>query len=178
MLLDLTDAVAVIKPYKVKCDGRGAFLAVWDYYLGPNNVDHMANEAEKTLSSSRYHTKGRTFNFKKLVLMHLKAHIILEGLMEHGYVDIDERSKIHHLMEGIKTKALDAAEAQIMANANLRTNFNACVTLFKDFIAQERSANGTEWQIAAVNSAGGGNNTDDRYVPDSECQAMPKYEKD
>ncbi len=47
-LLDLTDAVTVIKPFKAKCDGRGAFLAVWDHYLGPNNVDHMANEAEKT----------------------------------------------------------------------------------------------------------------------------------
>ena len=58
--------------------------------------------------------------------------------MEHGYVGIDERSKVRHLMESIKTKALDAAKAQIMANANLRTNFNACVTLFKEFIAQER----------------------------------------
>jgi hypothetical protein len=50
-LLDLTDAVTVIKPFKAKCDGRGAFLSVWDHYLGPNNMDHMANEAEKTLSS-------------------------------------------------------------------------------------------------------------------------------
>ena len=48
-LLDLTDAVTVIKPYKAKCDGRGAFLVVWDHYLGPNFVDHMANKAEKVL---------------------------------------------------------------------------------------------------------------------------------
>ena len=180
-LLDLTDAVTVIKPFKAKCDGRGAFLAVWDHYLGPNNVDHMANEAEKTLSSSRYHTEGQTFNFEKLVLMHLKAHIILEGLVEHGYVGIDERSKVCHLMESIKTKALDAAKAQIMANADLRTNFNACVTLFKDFIAQERSTQATDWQIAAVEGGGGtggGNNTNDRYVPDPEWQAMPKDERD
>jgi hypothetical protein len=67
--------------------------------------------------------------------MHLKAHIILEGLVEHGYVGINKRSKVYHLMESIKTKALDAAKAQIMANANLRTNFNACVTQFNDFIA-------------------------------------------
>jgi hypothetical protein len=95
----------------------------------------MANEAEKTLSSSWYHTEGQTFNFEKLVLMHLKAHIILEGLVEHGYVGIDERSKVCHLMESIKTMALDSAKAQIMANADLRTSFNACVNLFKDFIS-------------------------------------------
>jgi hypothetical protein len=139
----------------------------------------MANEAEKTLSSSRYHAEGRTFNFEKLVLMHLKAHIILEGLVEYGYIGIDERSKVRHLMDSIKTKALDAAKAQIMANADLRTDFNACVTLFKDFIAQERSANGAERQVSAVDSAGGGKkNPDDRYVPDPEWQSMPKDERD
>ena len=177
--MDSTDAVTVIKPHKIKCDGRGAFLAIWNHYLGQNNVDHMANEAEKTLSSFRYHAEGRTFNFEKLVLMHLKAHIILEGLVEYGYIGIDERSKVRHLMDSIKTKALDAAKAQIMANADLRTDFNACVTLFKDFIAQERSANGAERQVSAVDSAGGGKkNPDDRYVPDPEWQSMPKDERD
>ena len=63
----------------------------------------MANEAEKTILSSLYHIEGQTFNFEKLVLMHLKAHIILEGLVEHGYVGIDERIKVRHLMESIKT---------------------------------------------------------------------------
>ena len=101
--------------------------------------------------------------------------------MEHGYVGIDERSKVCHLMESIKTKALVTAKAQIMANADLRTNFNACVTLFKDFIAQERSTQATDWQIAAFKGGGGavgGSNTNDRYVPDPEWQAMPKDERD
>jgi len=57
-------------------------------------------------------------------------------------------------MESIKTKALYAAEAQIMDNAKLRIDFNACVTLFKDFIAQERSTQATDWQIAAVEGGG------------------------
>ena len=76
--------------------------------------------------------------------MHLKAHIIIEGLVDHGYVGINERSKVCHLMEIIKTKALDAAKAQITANASLRTNYNACVTLFKDIIAKERSTQATD----------------------------------
>jgi hypothetical protein len=110
-VLSETDANTVIKPYKDKTDGRGAYLAVWDHYLGPNNVDHMANEAEKTLATSRYHAETRTFTFEKLVLMHLKAHGILESLVEHGYVGIDKRSKVCHLMEAIKTTKLDAAKA-------------------------------------------------------------------
>jgi hypothetical protein len=176
-LLGETDANAVIKPYKDKCDGRGAYLAIWNHYLGPNNVDHMANEAEKILATSRYHAETRTYTFEKLVLTHLKAHSILESLVEHGYVGIDERSKVRHLMDSVKTKSLDAAKAQIMANADLRINFNACVTLFKDFIAQERSANGAERQISAVNSAGGGDTDYDRYVPDPEWQSLAQEEK-
>ena len=51
-------------------------------------------------------------------------------------------------------------------------------TLFKDFIAQERSANGSERQIAVLNVTGGsGSDPNDRYVPDPEWQAMPKDEK-
>jgi hypothetical protein len=60
-LLGETDANAVIKPLKDKSDGRGAYLAIWNHYLGPNNVYHMANKAEKTLVTSRYHAKTRTF---------------------------------------------------------------------------------------------------------------------
>jgi len=177
-LLGETDTSAIIKPFKDKCDGRGAFLAVWDHYLGPNNVDHMANEAEKILATSRYHAETRTFTSEKLVRMHLKAHSIFESLVEHGYVGIDERSKVRHLMDSIKTKTLDAAKAHIMANAGLRTNYNACVTLFKDFITQERSSNGNERQVAALNITwGSGSDPNDRYVPDPEWQAMPKDEK-
>ncbi len=177
-LLGETDASAVIKPFKDECNGRGAFLALWDHYLGPKNVNHMANEAEKTLATSRYHVETRTFTFERLVLMHLKAYSILESLMEHGYNGIDKRSKVCHLMEAIKTKKLDAVKAQIMANANLRTNFNACVTLFKDFIAKERSANGNERQIDALNVTGGSSDPNDRCVLDPECQAMSKDERD
>ena len=86
-------------------------------------------------------------------------------------------SKVRHLMDSIKTKTLDAAKAQIMANADLRTYFNACVTLFKDFIAQERSANGNEQQVASLNVTGGSSDPNDRYVPDPEWQAMSKDEK-
>jgi hypothetical protein len=176
-VLSETDANTVIKPYKDKTDGRGAYLAVWDHYLGPNNVDHMANKAEKTLVTSRYHAKTRTFTFERLVLMHLKAHSVLESLVEHGYKGIDKRSKVCHLMESIKTTKLDAAKAHIMANANLRTNFNTCVPIFKDFIAQERSANGNERQIAALNVTGGSSDPNNRYVPDPGWHAIPKDEK-
>jgi hypothetical protein len=113
-----------------------------------------------------------------LVLIHEKAHIISEGLVELGYASIDEESKVRCLMDSIKTKTLDDVKAQIIANAALRANFYACVDLFKDFIAQERLVNGIERQIAVPNVTGGsGPGSNDSYVPDPEWQAMPRDEK-
>jgi hypothetical protein len=171
--LELTSDAIVIKTFKAKCEGRGAFLAIWNHYW----LGHMADKAEEMLSSW-YHTKIQIRTFRTLVLIYQKAHIIMEGLVELGYPGIDKRSKVCHMMNSIKTKTLDAAKAQIMANANLRTDFNACVTLFKDFIAQERSANGNDQKIAALNVTGdSSSNPNDCYVPDPEWQAMSKDER-
>ena len=100
------------------------------------------------------------------------------SLVEHDYAGIDKWSIVRQLMGSIKTKMLDAVKAQIIANAALRANFYACVDLFKDFIAQERSVNGSERQIAVLNVTGdSGSDPNDHYVPDPEWQAMPKDEK-
>jgi hypothetical protein len=42
-----------IKPFQRTKDGGGAYQAIWNHYLGPNNIDHMATEAEKSLDTSR-----------------------------------------------------------------------------------------------------------------------------
>ena len=66
-----------------------------------------------------------------------------------------------------------------MANSDLRTNFNACVTLSKTSLHKRGQANGNEHQVAAVTlSGGGGYDPNDRYVPDPIWQAMSKDERD
>ena len=39
------DCWTYIKPAQRGRDGRKAFLALWNHYLGPNNVDNMASKA-------------------------------------------------------------------------------------------------------------------------------------
>ena len=63
--------------------------------------------------------------------------MILNGLKQHGYSGIDEHSKVCHLTNGIKTKALDSVKMQILSSAALRNDFSACVNLFQDFIDQD-----------------------------------------
>ena len=83
------------------------------------------------------------------ILTHKKAHSILEDLKEFGYNGIDKRSKVRKFVDSIKTKSLDTIKGQIMASAELRTDFDKCTTLFKDFLAQDK-LNGVERSVAAV----------------------------
>lgn len=41
----LAGALTIMKPFKKSRDGRGSWLALWNHYLGPNNVDNMATRA-------------------------------------------------------------------------------------------------------------------------------------
>ena len=117
-------------------NGRLAFLNMWSHYLGPSNVDIMANDAERKLATANYVGEKRRWNFEKYVSLHKDQHTVLKGLMEYGYVGIDERSKVRHLIDGIKTEKLDTIKATILARQELRTDFDGCVNLYKDFIAQ------------------------------------------
>lgn len=126
-----------VKPAQKKRDGRAAFKALYDHYLGPNNVDTMATTAERALANASYHGEKKRWNFERFVSMQVDQHTILQGLTAHGYSGIDERSKVRYLLDGIKTKALDSVKAQILSSPILRTNFAQCVTLYKDFIDQQ-----------------------------------------
>ena len=77
-------------------------------------------------------------------------------------------------MDSIKTVKLDAPKSQIMSSAELRSDFDGCATLFKDFVAQSNMADHrNERQISALT----GNKVRGGYVPEDEWQAMSKEER-
>jgi hypothetical protein len=60
----------------------------------------------------------------------------MEGLVKHGYTGINPRSKVRYLLDGIKTDKFDSVKTWIMSEATLWNDFDACVTLYHDFIKQ------------------------------------------
>ena len=135
------DCWTYVKPAQRRRDGRRAFLALWDHYLGPNNVDNMASNAERKLASTTYAGEKKRWNFEKYVKAHMDQHQIIESLVEHGHAGIDARSKTRWLLDGIKSQDLDVVKTQILANPTLRADFTGCVTLYKDFLAQKATSN-------------------------------------
>jgi hypothetical protein len=49
-----------------------AYKLLYAHYLGPNNINCMAGEAEKILAGSAYHSEKCNWTFEKYALLHLK----------------------------------------------------------------------------------------------------------
>ena len=69
----------------------------------------------------------------------MEQHNVLGGLKEHGYTDIDHRSKVRYLNKGIKTTCLESVKTRIMSDEILIQDFDGCVTLYKYFVKLSRA---------------------------------------
>jgi hypothetical protein len=63
---------------------------------------------------------------------------VLNGLTDYGYSSIDNGTKVRKLMAVINTDALDTVKAAVLASPALRTNYPDVVTLYGDFIKQQK----------------------------------------
>jgi hypothetical protein len=149
------DCWTYVRPAQRTRDGRQAYLGLYGHYLGVNNVDNMATKAESKLMSLTYNGETRRWNFEKYVKMHVDQHHILDGLTQYGHAGIDQRSKVRHLIRGIKTKTLDTVKSQILSSATLRNDFDACVNLYQDYIAQTEPQGQRDVTIATLTTEKG-----------------------
>jgi hypothetical protein len=92
-----------IKPALMTRNGRDAYMLLFDYFLGPNNVGNMASETETKLTSTLYNGEKKRFTWETYVRIHTEQHSVLNGLKDYGYAFIDDSSKVRHLLKGIKT---------------------------------------------------------------------------
>jgi hypothetical protein len=132
------DCWTYVKPAQHNKDGRRAFLLRWNHFLGLNNIDNMASEAEAKLGSVSYSGERKKWTWEKYIHIYADQHAVLNGLTDYGYSGIDNGTKVHKLMAGIKIDALDTVNAAVMASTALRTNYTDFVTLYGDFIKQQK----------------------------------------
>ncbi len=104
------------------------------HFLDPNNVDNMDTMAED--KPTVCNGEQRRWDLERYNNVHKSEHLIMEGLVKHGYTGIDPRTKVCFLLDGIKTDKYDLVKTWIMSDAGLRNNIDACVSLYLDFIKQ------------------------------------------
>lgn len=174
-------------------DGRAAYEALYDQYLGPNNLDNMADAAETKLTTLTYQRESKRWTFERYCRAHVEQHQILENLVAHGHSGIDDRSKVRHFINGIKGETFDAVKLQIDSDQALRNDFDRVKILFSDFIKRKfpdpTSGAGKQANISEINlSATDIDNNltlddlkdvkvDDRYYTREEYQKMTGKQK-
>jgi hypothetical protein len=111
-----TPAYTYIEKFERKRDGRGAYWALFDHYLGQHDqVSHMVDKAFLGLDKARY-TGGETcnFNWEKYVNKHVENHNILDSMVGRGdFMGFGERQRINKLLEGIHCQPLEFMKATI-----------------------------------------------------------------
>jgi hypothetical protein len=98
----------------------------------------MAAEAEAKLGLVSYTGERNKWTWEKYVKIHAEQHAVLNGLTYYGYSGIDNGTKVRKLIAGIKTDALDTVKAAVLASPALRTNYPDVVTVYGDFIMQQK----------------------------------------
>ena len=81
-----------------------------------------------------YQDKRNNWTFERFLTVHKYQHIILEGLTDHRYCRLDARTRVHYLLNRIKTDSLDAVKVNIMQDRKLCRDFERCVTFYKDLL--------------------------------------------
>jgi biotin operon repressor len=132
-------AFEYMRPFKSQPDGVGAYHSLRNHYLGPNNVNNIAAELEREYNILTYSQETNRWSFEKYVSKHVELHNVAQTLVPHGYGAVDEGTRVRRLLSGIRTNTLDTVKSQILSNIDLSRDFDKCVSLFKDFIAQSNS---------------------------------------
>ena len=113
-----------IKAHQQVCDGRGTYLSLKDFYLGPNMVNELASGAEVSTTKIRYTGETKRWTFDSYVAVHKAQNQILSDLVEHEYQGMGEGTKVRHLTNGIKTDVLNVIKANILVSPVLQRDFN------------------------------------------------------
>ena len=98
----------------------------------------MANIAERQLRDVSYFGEKPNWTFKKVVTVHKEQYHVLISLEKHAYKGIDERSKVRHLIDGVKTAKLDTIKATILYISEYSISFENRVMFYEDFIKQSK----------------------------------------
>jgi hypothetical protein len=72
-------------------------------------------------------------------MIHTEQHAVLNGLKDYVYDGIDDSSKVHNLLKGIKTTELDVCKTQMITSPSLRDDLEASVELYFTFIKKMKA---------------------------------------
>jgi hypothetical protein len=124
-----------IEKFERKWDGRGAYWALFDHYLGQHQVSHVVSKALLALDKARYTGETRNYNWEKYVNKHVKNHNILDSMVGRGdFMGFGERQQIDKLLEDIHCQPVEFMKPTIWGQPDVYNTFHKASMLLGDYI--------------------------------------------
>ena len=106
-------------------NGRKAYLILKEFYQGEDFQARMKDVAFQELTGTFYRGDNARFTFEKYISVHKEAHKMLEDSDYNGGSGLDNATKCHHFISGIKEQAgLEYALSNVRSNPQYRDFVN------------------------------------------------------
>ena len=110
-----TDGWSWISRYARSADGRNAYLALKQHYLGEGFMSRIKTEADWSIEKTFYDSEKPSFTFERYAQIHAQAHRDLEDHRE----PMTEDQKVRKFLQGIRASYLQTAVSTVIATPNL-----------------------------------------------------------
>lgn len=117
------------------CDGRAAYFAMKQHYLGESFTARLRANADRLLDTTFYDGRSRAFTFERFFETLQMAFTDIESTCE----EISEQRKVRILMLGIRDERLATVKSQVTATPELKATFDAAVNFISQFLDQRQS---------------------------------------
>lgn len=117
------------------CNGRLAYFAMKQHYLGESFTARLRANADKLMDSTFYDGRSRGFTFERYCETLQQAFTDIESTGEL----ISENRKVRILMLGIRDERLATAKSQVTATPELKATFDGAVNFISQFLDERRS---------------------------------------
>ena len=105
------------------------FFDIHKQFLGPDHVARRAADAEGKLQNFHYNGERKIWDWEKYVALHKERHTIMESLTDYGYSEMDNGTKVHNFLQGIKSIELEAVVNVVCTQPEkYGTDFDAVVS--------------------------------------------------
>jgi hypothetical protein len=151
-----TEGWSWISQFERARNGRAAYLAIKEHYLGSSNRSRIKMMADKALENTYYEGDKKSFTFEKYCSIHKMAH---KDLADYGE-PVSEDKKVRKLLANIRTTHLAAACAAVLATEHLYSSFDLTVNYLTTFAASSQLLG--QGRNIAANYTGRGGGRDGR----------------
>jgi hypothetical protein len=165
----LEDSHTHMLPFKPTEDGRKAWFAIYDHYLGKQHKRSLKAELQIQWNKLSYTGQRREWTFDKFTNRFIELLTRLNALKSEKYFGISDESALEHLLGAITCKDLYATQQSIYNHIHKYTTASA-IHLLSEFVRRQNISAPTKGETRTIASTSGTK----RSQPDSK-ESKPRF---